>query len=143
MGNTITQNAMSKNAIRGIVLDAVGTLTAYQHGGGTNPLPVPIPGAGNNGLPAPVILGAVQAAGAKMRVIDGTSCNKCLIEIFVAAPDATGAGQGSQFIGSANATGAGVWKSGQVAAVTGQIITATATDPSGNTSEFSANFTVK
>jgi hypothetical protein len=68
------------------------------------------------------------------------------VEFFAnAAPDPSGFGEGQTFLGFANVTTDASGHFGGTANVAGAVpagqkVTATATDPAGNTSEFSADF---
>jgi CSLREA domain-containing protein len=70
----------------------------------------------------------------------GSGCPGCLIELFVADEDSGGAGEGMTYLGEATAGPDGAF---QIALPTGLShctpLTATATDPDGNTSEFARN----
>jgi CSLREA domain-containing protein len=82
---------------------------------------------GNTELAPPVVTSAGSAS--------GTACANCQVDVF-----SDNADEGRTYHGSTTASGSGNWTlSG---AVTGPKITATATDASGNTSEFSAPFTL-
>lgn len=80
--------------------------------------------------------------------LDSNPVSTFRIEFFASAScDLSGNGQGKTFLGAANvstngACTANITATVGVAVPTGQVITATATDPSGNTSEFSACVTV-
>lgn len=60
------------------------------------------------------------------------------IELFISDTIYMGQGQGKKYLGSALCDANGNWMYGGNKAVSGDIITATATDKNGNTSEFSA-----
>jgi len=65
------------------------------------------------------------------------------VEIFLSDADASGAGEGRTWLGSLTADGNGNF-SGSISGVTvsnGAVLTGTATDAQGNTSEFGSNFT--
>jgi hypothetical protein len=81
---------------------------------------------GNAELAPPVIAAAGSAS--------GTACGNCTVDLY-----SDGGDEGRVYHGSAVADGAGAWSF--AGAVTGPNITATATDASGNTSEFSTPFT--
>jgi titin len=108
---TITENSIHSNSLMGI--DLIGT--------------------GNDGLPAPTItqvtLGSVTIEGS------GAPSNG-IVEVF-GNPDADG--EGKTFLGSTTADGSGAW-SLTLACVGDPYLTATATDLTGNTSEFSVPF---
>lgn len=80
-------------------------------------------GGGNTELAPPTVTAAGSAS--------GTACANCEIDVFSDDAD-----EGRIYDGPSVADGAGNWSF--VGAVTGPNITATATDASGNTSEFSA-----
>jgi len=81
---------------------------------------------GNEGLPAPVI----QYASANM--VTGTACPNCTVEVFSDDQD-----EGAIYEGSVGANATGEWAFVDPDGLNGPNITATATDSSGNTSEFS------
>ena len=72
----------------------------------------------------------------------GTACSGCKVELFVSDGDSTGHGEGRTFIGDANATG-GSFTIPVIGLCAGDMVTATATDQDGNTSEFAANFMIE
>lgn len=82
---------------------------------------------GNGGMAAPLI----SAAGPT--VVHGTTCAGCVVEVFSATDD-----EGRQYEGTVVAGAVGGWRLEQPAGFTGPNLTATATDPLGNTSPFSA-----
>ena len=82
-------------------------------------------GGGNTELAPPTVTAAASAS--------GTACANCEIDVFSDDAD-----EGRIYDGPTVADGAGNWSF--FGAVTGPNITATATDASGNTSEFSAPF---
>lgn len=63
-----------------------------------------------------------------------------VIEMYLAAPDATGYGEGLQFIGNAYPDQNGAWSMATDSVNLGSILTALTIDNTGNTSEFSENF---
>jgi parallel beta-helix repeat protein len=75
---------------------------------------------------------------------NGKACANCLVEIFVSDNDPSGYGEGQQFLFDLTAGSSGdfVVPLCGLGLVAGAHITATATDPLGNTSEFSANYTL-
>lgn len=81
---------------------------------------------GNQMLPAPVILTVTQTT------VSGTACPGCTVEVFSDAED-----EGRIYEGSVVANAAGAFTFTKPAGLTGPHVTATATDSSGNTSEFS------
>lgn len=82
---------------------------------------------GNDLLAAPVIITASRVG------VSGTACPGCTVEVFSDAED-----EGRVYEGSTVAGAAGMFTFAKPAGLTGPSITATATDPEGNTSEFSA-----
>jgi hypothetical protein len=69
------------------------------------------------------------------------------VEIFKASPNSSGYGDGQTYLGTLTADGNGNFSGtltvpGGVSLVIGNVLTATATDTSGDTSEFGANFTI-
>jgi parallel beta-helix repeat protein len=123
-GNRITQNIVFSN----------------------NPLGIDLFDGGNANLPYPVILhaspeivdlGALRAT--YRAAVSGTAAAGALVEVFKCpASTETGVqGQGENYRGSATAAGDGSWNGPFNELRAGDLICATATDASGNTSEFS------
>ena len=75
--------------------------------------------------------------------ISGAACAGCVVEIFLADPDPTGAGEGKEFLGSVVATNNGEFSMTLLNGFPfcGQV-TATATNSDPRTSQFSENVTV-
>ena len=141
-GNAILANSIFSNAGVGIDLTPVAGVTANDNcDTDTGP---------NNLQNFPVLTSAV--AGAVNTTIQGTlnstASTTLRIEFFAnASCDNSGNGEGQTFLGFTNTTtdascNANFSFSVPNASVTGPIITATATDPGNNTSEFSACRTV-
>jgi CSLREA domain-containing protein len=86
---------------------------------------------GNGGLAAPVITTASTTQ------VSGTACANCRVEIFSDAAD-----EGAIYEGMTAANAAGNWTFSKPGGLSGPYLTATATDGAGNTSEFSAPFSV-
>jgi len=86
---------------------------------------------GNNGLAAPAIFGATRTEAS------GTACANCTVEVFSDAVD-----EGAIYEGTTTADASGQWTLSKPAGFSGPNLTATATDPSGNTSEFSTAFSL-
>ena len=82
---------------------------------------------GNTELPAPVITAFNLAAG----TASGTACPGCTVELF-----SDEAGEGRWFEDSTAADGSGEWTISKGSSFHGPELTATATEASGNTSEF-------
>jgi hypothetical protein len=98
----------------------------------------------------PFILGAAWQANMVVLgfPLDGTPNQTYRIEFFLNdTADPSGFGQGGQFLGAttvfAPASGHVFANAQFVGGVVGQLVTATATDEAGNTSEFSADVTVE
>jgi CSLREA domain-containing protein len=126
--NTITQNSIYGNGTSsgaGIRLVAADYSTSGD--------------VANQGLPAPIITNATNST------VSGSTCASCIVEIFVADkatlddPSGDNAGEGKTFIGSGMSNAQGAFSVAVSGVGGGQLVTATATDRSGNTSEFSRN----
>jgi parallel beta-helix repeat protein len=89
----------------------------------------------NTLLNFPVITGASADS------VQGTACNGCTVELFLSDDDPSDHGEGRTFIGDAVAAG-GQFSIPLTTGCEGDKVTATATDDDGNTSEFSANYTL-
>ena len=130
--NSILGNSIHHNASIGIDL-AGGPVTANDPND---------PDEGANHLQNFPVLTA--AAGSSVSgTLDSTASTTFRIEVFAnAACDGTGFGEGETFIGtddvSTDANGDASFSIGVSALSAGQAVTMTATDPAGNTSEFSA-----
>lgn len=126
--NTITQNSMYANG--GLAIDAAA-LGAVGRAGATNPNV-------QDGIAIPVITRATRTA------VTGTACAGCKVEVFVADRTTVGTGtledhgDGRTYLGTVQAGTDGAWSLATVSPV-GRIVTATATDAVGNTSEFARN----
>ncbi len=129
--NTITRNSLHDNGSVGIAL-----------GWFCSPLPND---AGdldigpNTGLNHPAIASATFAGGG-LYTISGSAPPDATVEIFSSAGDPSGYGEGRHFLGSAIADGSGNFATGLSLEVGTSLLTATATDSAGNTSEFGPNF---
>jgi hypothetical protein len=141
-GNRVLGNSIFANSGLGIDLGANGTTN--------NDTDDPDTGA-NNLQNFPVITSAIRSNTTRFTTISGTlnsnpSRNDILIHCFVAAPDASGHGEGqipiAQTTASTNANGDGSFACVSPVPVLGQTVTATATVRRqfvGDTSEFSEN----
>jgi len=124
--NTISRNSSFNNFREGIKLTNLA-----------NPAPI-----GNQGLVRPLILAA------NTTLVVGTTCPNCRVEIFISdksqLPDPGGenSGEGRTFVGDGIATGGGEFAVTISGVNVGQLLTATGTDQSGNTSEFARNLRV-
>jgi hypothetical protein len=142
--NTISRNSLYNNGNPAVTnsgaIDGVWNKPYYVNNAWTYP---------NQGLPAPVISSATIAS------VTGTSltrsnqpCAACTIEVFIAdkgsVNDASGenAGEGKTFIGSGTTDDNGNFAVTVTGVNQDQLVTATATDTLGNTSQFSANVVV-
>lgn len=142
VSNLIQANRIYANSGLGIDFDNNG-VTANDAGDADN--------GANARLNFPVIYNAMLL-GSNL-VVGGEARPGAVVEVFVSAPDPSGFGEGQTFVGRGTVTG-GV--AGQVdltarrfafsfppgSVIPGTVLTATATDASNNTSEFSANATV-
>jgi CSLREA domain-containing protein len=116
--NTISRNAMHGNGGLGIELDCSGP---------ANP---------NTCLAEPILTNANAA------IAEGTACPNCTVEFFFSDHDPSGHGEGREFITDTVAASDGSFSASLgllLPIATCAQVTATATDGSGNTSEFSAN----
>jgi CSLREA domain-containing protein len=125
--NTISQNSFFDNRLAGIVLlSATDPLTGEQT-------------TANQGLPSPWIGEATTAS------VWGTACPGCTVELFIADktelddPGGDDWGEGKTFIGAATANEESIFELAITGVLEGQLLTATATDPLGNTSMFGRN----
>jgi len=81
-------------------------------------------------------------APAGLSEVEGSACPGCLVEVFLAAPDPTGFGEGRTFLGEARADAAGRLSLTLSGVASCDELTATVTDAAGNTSRFSENVLV-
>src|SRR5262245_26392297 len=139
-------DGFSRNRIRGNSIHSNGGLGIDLQGDGVTLNDPGDTDSGPNGLQNFPVLG-VALGGASTRVSGSlnSSANTAFTVDFYAsaAADPTGFGEGARYLGSATvATDAGGNASYQVtlaaATTPGEVLTATATDPTGSTSEFSA-----
>lgn len=142
--NTISQNSLYNNGDPSVstsgAIDGIWHKPYYVNNTWTYP---------NQGLPAPTLANATTARVAgTSRTRSNQACAGCTIEIFIADKpnlnDASGdnAGEGKTFIGSGQADASGNFAVTVAGVAAGQLVTATATDRLGNTSQFSANVAV-
>jgi CSLREA domain-containing protein len=123
--NTITRNSIFGNTGLGIDLAPIGSVNQNDSGDGDS--------GPNQQLNFPVLSTATT------RVVSGTACAGCTVEIFVATGGAGAYGEGRTFVGSATAASGGAFTATISGAAAGDFLTATATDSQGNTSEFGLN----
>jgi parallel beta-helix repeat protein len=139
-GNTISGNSIFENVGLGIDLAPFGVTENDSLDADTGP---------NENLNFPVIqeVNRIYPDG-NLYEISGTACPGCRVELFLVCdpgdpncqPDPSGHGEGF-YIGFTTASETGNWWFGPVGLPQGSIVSATATDESGNTSEFSFNAT--
>ncbi len=139
-GNRVSGNSITGNG--GLGIDIWGD-------GHTNNDAGDIDTGPNNLQNHPVLTAAVLGTATTVTgTLASTASTTFRIEFFEsAAADASGFGEGLNFVGSINATtnGSGnatISQAFPAIVPTGRVICATATDPTGNTSEFSGNVTV-
>jgi hypothetical protein len=133
--NTITRNAIFENRALGLDLAPVDQVNQNDAGDGDN---------GPNTLLNWPVLGSATS-----NSVSGTACARCTVEVFLADEDATLApdqvtsyGEGQTYLASAVADGSGAFTVALPSTAAGRIVTATATDGAGNTSEFGRNLQV-
>ena len=127
--NTITQNSIFSNVGLGIDLAPVAAVNLNDPGDGDS--------GANDQLNYPKMTAATTTA------VTGTVCGGCTVEIFKADAGNDAWGEGKTLVGTAEAAPDGTFAvavTGQVS--NGDVVTSTATDDLGNTSEFSNNITV-
>ena len=129
--NTITENGIGDNGSLGIAFNCCCGPTPNDPGD----LDV-----GSNGLLNTPVIASVTSAGGGLYTVAGTAPPNSTVEIFVAAVDPSGFGEGNSFSGSGPADGSGNFAVSVPLGVGPTVLTSTATDALGNTSEFSANF---
>lgn len=160
LGNSITENTISDNADAGIYLSDVDSIrntfsgnSIYNNGGlGIDINPIG-PNAndlddsdmgGNTRQNYPMITAAYQGGSTVVETsLNSTPSTVFTIEYFASdSCDPSGLGEGQDFLGehvtSTNAAGHSAFAVHFATVPAGKWVTATATDPQGNTSEFSA-----
>jgi titin len=142
VGNSVLGNSIYGNGKIGIDLGPDDGVTANGAAGATGP---------NNYQPFPVLTAATATGGAA--IISGTLGGRgdvpYRLEFFASpSPDPSGHGQGKRFLGFATFVPYGLSPTSytfvavlSAALAPGEVVSATATDPAGNTSEFSADVT--
>ena len=137
VGNAISGNSIYANGALGIDLDNDGV---------TPNNPAGSPDGPNLLQPYPVLTSAVPtAAGSLISATLGAAPSTSYTVEFFANPaaDPSGFGQGTTYLGSAvattDATGHASFSSAIASNLAGQFLSATATDPKGNTSEFAGD----
>jgi parallel beta-helix repeat protein len=130
---TISRNSIFGNDRLGINLRQVG----QEPPGGVTPNDPGDDDEGSNDLlNFPVLTGISGDS------VQGTACTGCTVELFESDGDPSGHGEGRTFISDVTAAGNGTFSISVSGLCAGDLVTATATDAAGNTSEFSANFTM-
>jgi titin len=134
--NVIARNSIFSNGSLGIDLDPFGV---------TENDPGDPDGGANNLQNFPVVASAASGGGGTtvQGTLNSTPDSRFVLEFFSnSACDASGHGEGERFLGSTTVLTDGSGNANfivsfPIAVPSGQFVTATATDPSGNTSEFS------
>lgn len=127
--NTIMGNSIYNNgAAPGIDIFPLGSVNPNDSGDRDT--------GANQQLNFPVLTSATT------RAISGTACSGCTVEMFTATGAAGANGSGRTLVAGAIAGSDGRFSVPATGLQVGAILTATATDASGNTSEFSANVAV-
>ena len=136
-GNTIENNRIANNGGEGIAVlqhDALGRNTITQNSIYDND------GLGIDLIDDPVEVSEPLIIDAGLTEITGEACAGCTVELFLAAPDPTDYGEGRTFLGEGTADSSRTFSITLDEALTEcDPVTATATDPLGNTSEFALN----
>ncbi len=145
---TIGPNNIIANNPTGVVVsdasDLYNTITQnsiYGNGSTGSGRGIAVLNHANNSIVPPTI----DPAGVSLTAASGAACAGCTVEVFLAAPDAgdsTGgtAGQGKVLLGSGVVAPTGTFTIGFSGPVNpGDEVTATQTDPTGDTSQFSPN----
>ncbi|HEX9377767.1 MAG TPA: hypothetical protein VGB19_16210 [Actinomycetota bacterium] len=137
-GNAVRSNEVFSNATLGI--DLLGSF-------GVTPNDATDADTGTNGLQNfPVLTSAATHDGSTVvkGFLSSTKATAFTIQLFASlACDGSGNGEGQRYLGSVQVTTDGTGRAAfsrqmSAAVAVGQAVTATATDPAGNTSEFSA-----
>ena len=145
---TVGPNNVIANNPTGVVVsdatDLYNTVTRnsiYNNGSAGTGLGIQLLNHSNNSIALPVL----SPSGVSLTAANGTACAGCTVEAFKATPDvgdASGgqAGQGKVFLGSTLVPASGAFTVGfNTTLSAGNLVTATVTDPAGDTSQFSAN----
>jgi titin len=139
MNNLISGNAIFSNGALGIDLGNNGVNTIYDCESG---VPAAAANAGQN---FPVLANAYSGSGTRIRGTLDSSPDKTYLLQFFASPagDSSGYGEGQVFLGQTNFTLGAMCSSNftvflPVSVPANWVVTATATSPANNTSEFSA-----
>ena len=125
--NTITENEIRGNAGLGIDLAPIGSTNAND--------------VGDADSGANTLLNHPEWTRSTSQVFEGTACASCVVEIFT-ADGSSAAGSGASLVTSTTTDATGAFSVANPSVPIDEVVTATATDPAGNTSEFSTNATV-
>ena len=132
--NTVSQNSIYANAQLGIDLGGDG-VTRNDCCGHTGP---------NDFQDFPIVTSASVASGQLVvhGTLPGASPQTATVELFAdpSGADPSHYGQGEAYLGSASPDASGAFTINAPASFAGDVLSATATDALGNTSEFSADF---
>jgi CSLREA domain-containing protein len=132
----ITQNSIYNSSWLGIDLGPTLGVTPNDSGD--------VDTGSNEELNFPVLTAATTTQVTGTACADSVVPQPCMIEVFIAEPKSTDQGggnygQGKTFVGSGTTNSSGSFAVAVSGVTAGQYLTATATDASGNTSEFSKN----
>jgi hypothetical protein len=132
---TISRNATSSNG--GLGIDLAASVTSL----GVTPNDAGDGDSGPNNFLNYPEFGAFSDGG---KTLNGTACASCLVELFLSDNDPSGHGEGKTFVTDTHADPTGAFSINLCGLGLSQndIVTATATDLPGNTSEFSQNVLV-
>lgn len=128
--NRITQNRMHDNGGLGIRLRCCGGPLANDAGD--------LDLGANTWLNHPVLTSLTSAGGGQY-TLSGSAPPNATVEVFVAMVDPSNHGEAGSFVTSLSANGSGVLSGLLTLTAEPSVLTATAIDALGNTSEFSAN----
>ncbi len=129
-GHTFSRNSIFQND--GLGIDLGTGVGGSGSGAGVTPND---PGDGDGG--ANHLLNYPEFTSVTASLVEGTACDGCVVEVFISDEDPSGHGEGMTFLADGVATGGAF--SIPVSLGTCDVVTATATDADGNTSEFSPN----
>lgn len=87
----------------------------------------------NQSVPFPTIASATPTTAT------GRACASCTVEVFLSDGGGGAFGDGRTFVGSATASAAGAWTATLTGVAVGDLLTTTATNTAGSSSEFSLN----
>jgi len=130
-GNRITQNSIHDNSGLGISLNCCCSPLANDPGDADL--------GANTTLNHPEIASVVPIGGG-LYSASGSAPLGSTVEVFVSDGDPSGFGEGREFLASTTADGSGAFSVGLPLELGTSLLTATATDPAGNTSEFGPNY---